>query len=774
MPIPFVPSTVAPTHPGRFRSDAPARSVAGLDALAPAQRLGGPFLPDVFPVGGQGLEAAFGADLSADPDTWEFTDVTTPYVQWDPGFTITIGSTGTVDRRLVASSLTAVLRNDQDGGGDWTIGNATGRWGSQLRENTPIRARLDIGAGAVNRFCGYLTSVPPTRTAGDGNFVALTAHGASKRIAKGKSKAFSSLRKSLDRAIPSAYWPLEKGTGGTVGASATTGVPDMTVTAGSVSFGTADDSLPSSLPLAQLSKDGVAGQLTGVIPTQFSAAIVGAVNWSIEFVMKSSAIGAGESVAVVDWTVRGTIDLWGIFLAPAGEGGLKLQYVNTSGGTASFLSNLGYDDGDWHHVRIDCQQTAGIAAQVTVDGVQIIDQSTTGTNGEVTTLIVNPLSESGTTVPSVGHFAVWNGARPNTEDTYDAFRGHAGDTVAERMLRLADEADVLLDIIGPADDHVGPQRAGAFLDLLQDAIDVDAGGILVDGVGWGLTYYTRQSAYSIDACLTLDSADGDFPSPLPATHSDQNRINKYTATDPLTNADRTFERTDGPMGSDPVTGVGTYDQGDRFRVNTPDQLGQLAAWAVGQGTVPGLRWPAIPVELAKPLTSAKATDWLAAHPLCRVDALGISTGYLPDRRLILRGWVERWNSRRWWLVLSTGTYDEYAVSTVAVGTGDVSEFASWYEVDQDVVTAALLPTGGTSVTVNTSATGTVLTHPAVSTYTDDLLGLYVDLDGLKVGVTAISAPSGGQQTLTLTGSDVVRPVPAGTPLLAWDPFIAGL
>lgn len=770
----FVPSTAAPTHLGRFRSDATARSVAGLGDQPGAQRLGGPFLPDVFPRGGQSLEAAFGADLSADPSTWVFTDVTTPYVQWNPGVAIQIGSVGTAAKRLIPSSLTATLLNDQDGGGDWTIGNATGRWGSQLRENTPIRGRLDLGSGAVDRFCGYLTSVPPTRTAAGGNFVALTAHGAARQIAKGKSAAFSALRKSLGRALPNAYWPLEKGAGGTVGASAVSGVPDMTVTAGSVSFGTADDSLPSSLPLAQFNRDGVAGQLTGVIPAQFSAAIVGAVVWSVEFVMKSSTLGAGESVAVVDWNVRGTIDLWGVFLTPAGEGGLKLQYVNTSGGTASFTSSLGFDDGEWHHVRIDCQQTAGIAVQATVDGTQIISQSTTGTNGEITTVIVNPLAESADTVPSVGHFAVWNGARPNTENTYDAFLGHAGDTVAERMLRLAAEAGVTLDIIGVADDHVGPQRAGAFLDLLQDAIDVDAGGILTDGISWGLTYYTRQSAYSAEACLTVDSADGDFPSPLPATHSDQGRVNKFTASDPLTNADRTFEQTAGPMGSDPVTGVGTYDDGGQFRVNVVDQLDQLAAWTVGQGTVPGLRWPAIPIELAKPATSAKAADWLACHPLCRVDARGISTGYLPDRSLILRGWVERWNSRRWWLVLSTGTYDEYAVSTIATDSGDISEFTSWYEVDEDVVTAGPLSAGGVAVTVNLSSTGTVLTHPAVSTYADDLLGLYVNLDGLKVGVTAISAPSGGQQIVSLTGSDVVRPVPAGTALLAWDPFVAGL
>lgn len=767
----FVPNTIAPTHPGRFRSDAAARGVAGLGDQPGATVLGGPFLPDTFTGGGQSLEAAFGADLSADPATWTFTDVT-PYVRWNPGIATQIGSTGTAAKRIVASQLTAILDNDQDGGGDWTIGNATGRFGSQLRENTPIRGRLDIGAGANDRFCGFLTSIPPTRGAAGDNSVALTAHGASKRIAKGRSKPFSALRKSYDRAFPDAYWPLERGTGGTVGASAVAGVPDMTVTMGSVSFGTADDSLPSSLPLAQFSREGVGGQLTGTIPPLFRTAIIGGtVDWSREFSIRQPALSPGASISVMNWYVRGTIDLWNVTVKPVADGGLVLGFINTSGGVQSYLSNVAVDDGEWHHVRVDCQQTAGVAVQVTLDGVQILSQSTTGTNGFVTTVIFNPDATADDSFPSLGHDATWNGDRPNDEDTYAAFLGHTGDTVAERMIRLAMEASVQLDIIGVADDVMGPQRAGAFLDLLQDAVDVDAGGLLCDGITFGLTYYTRQSAYSIDPCLTLDSADGDYLIPLPATHSDQGRVNRYTATDPLTNADRTFEQTDGPMGSD---AVGLYEEGDSFRVNIINELDQIAAWMVGQGTVPGLRWPSLPFELAKPATSVKAADWLATRPLCRVDALGITTGSRPDRSLILRGWVERWNSRRWTVALAVGPYDGYAVTVLAADTGAVGEFTGWYEVDDDVVTAALLPAGGTSVTVNLSTTGTVLTNPSVGTYTDDLLGLYVDLDGLKVGVTAITAPAGGQQTLTVAGSDVVRAVPAGTPLLAWAPFKSGL
>lgn len=766
MPIAFVPSTAAPTHPGRFRADPVALLQGGL-----AGATGGAFLPGLFPAGRQILQAAFGADLSAAPGSWVWTDVTT-YVRWNPGITIQIGAGGTTTRRITASFLTCKVDNDQSGGGDWTIGNATGRWAGRLRENTPIRGQLDIGGGVMDRFVGYLTSASPTRGPAGENWVTLLANGVSRRITKGKSKPFSALRKSYDRSAPSAYWSLEKGEGGTVGASAVARVPDMTVTAGAVSFGTADDSLPASLPLASFTRDGVGGQLTGVIPAT-SPPITGSVDWSREFVFKQSALAAAASISVMDWYVRGTIDLWNVTLKPVVDGGFILGFINTSGGVQSYLSNVAVDDGEWHHVRVDCQQTGGIAVQVKLDGTQIISQSTTGTNGVVTTVIINPDASTSSSFPSVGHQAVWNTAR-NTEDTLDAFRGHTGETVAERMTRLSAEADVMLTIVGDADDLMGPQRAAAYLDLIQDAADVDAGGLLVDGLNTGLTYFTRQGGYSKGAALTLTSADGDFPGSVQGVHTDQDRVNRYTASDPLTNADRTFEQTEGALGSDPATGVGTYEDGGQHRVNIVDQLDQIAAWQVGQGTVPGLRWPALTIELAKPLTAAKAGQWLGARPLDRIDALGITTGSLPDRRLLLRGWTERWNSLRWWVTVLVIPYDGYAVTTLAADTGDTGEFVGWLDTDDAVRTVAAVSAGATSITVDVGASGTVLTYPAVSTYADDLLGLYINLDGLKVAVTAITAPSGMQQTLTITGAHVLRDVPTGACVSAWNPVRAGL
>jgi hypothetical protein len=582
-----VPSTPAPTHPGRFRASGPGNGVLGLGGLT-----GGPFLPDVF--GGaarQVVKAAFGANLGDAPSSWVWTDITTPYVQWDPGVNIQIGPQGTASKRIVASVMTAVLRNDQPNGGDWTIGNQLGRWGSKLRENTPICAQVDVGNGLVDRFFGYLTSASPKRGPAGENWVALTAHGISRRIARGKSAPFSALRKSLDRALPTAYWSLEKGAGGNVGASAVAGVPDMRVTAGVVAFGTADDSLPSSLPLAQMTKDGTAGQLTGTVPT--APMVTGGRTWSFEFVMKSPTQQTGALVNIVDWFVTSMSGRTVQRSTP------RCTSTATSRRATPHLPTPTASSRRYSSIR---RWTATIS-----------------------TASASATSPCGT-------------APGPTPRTPTRVRGHTGETVAERMARLGLEAGVPIEIIGDADDLMGPQRAGPSSTCWQDAVDVD-GGVLVDGLGPGYTYFTRQPPTAAPPALTLESRQRRLP------HRARRRPQRHRTDQPSSpprpvhQRVRTYEVTDGPLGTDEV---GEYEDGDNYRVNIPDQLDQIAAWRAGQGTVPGLRWPQLrsswpsrPRPLAQQwldtgrcTASTRSASTPAPSPTggCRWSARGASSG----------------------------------------------------------------------------------------------------------------------------------------------------
>lgn len=724
---------------------------------------GGPFLPDVFPGGRQSIEAAFGADLDGDPAAWPWVQIA---AQWDPGGDVRIGYGGEVARPAPAA-FSAKLRNDQSNGGDWTLGNTYSRWWPNLRENTPIRARLDVGSGPVDVFNGYLTGVPQHRGPAGKNFVTLNAHGYLRRLTRGQGPPFSALRKAIKKTLPEAYWPLEKGAGSTIGASAVEGVPDMIVTAGKVGFGAGDADLPASLPLATFSSEGIAGQLTGVLPPVYTTNFLGETSWRVEFVTKFGALDTGDYISMIDWNVTGTVERWNLRAEPQAEGGLQLQYTSP-GGSGNFPSNVGIDDGEWHQIRVDAVQSFGdIAYSVQIDGEEVISGTFVGTNGNVTVVIVNYDLNPGVGVPTLGHLAVWQPYN-STVDTLDAFHAHTGETVAERMARLADDANVRLTVVGDAPDLMGPQRPGTFLEVLQDAIDVDRGA-LFDGLDPGLTYYTRLSAYSRPAALTLDASRGDFLGPLDGEHDDRDRINTYTARDPFTGGDRTHEREDGDLGTD---AVGTYDDSGEYRVFDLDQLDQLAAFRTGAGTVPGLRWPTLTFQLAKPSTSRLAQRWLEARPLDRIDALGITTGSNPDRSLLLRGWRLRWNSKIFEVTANVGPYDAYAVTSLGDDAGTDDEFLGWLDVDT-VVTAAELAAGGTSVTV--TVTGTVLTNATTPSpsYADDIDGLYVNIDGMRVGVTAITG-SASPQTLTLVGADVLRPVPIGTAVTAWDPVVLGL
>lgn len=746
------------------------RAPRGRAAVLVGDRGGGVFLPGVFPDARQYVEAAFGADLSASSSTWTWTELTGMHlVQWDPGVTAQVGYTGAV-RRLTSGWMTFRLRNDQANGGDFVVGNALGRWWPYVRENTPIRARLDVGSGPSTVFFGYATSWNPTRDAAGKAMCDVLVNGYLRRLRQGQEPAFSAMRKAIDLCLPRAYWPMEQGVGATVGASAVDGIPDMRVTAGVVSFGAGGEDLPASLALATFTSGGVAGQLFARIPASSLLNLIGTLAWRVEFLIKCPALEVGDLISVVDWTTAGTVQRWSLRVAPVAAGGLSVTYVTSSGST-THLSNHAIDDGAWHHVRIDARQNLNnINLNAYVDGTAVITQLLIAlTNGDIDTMTVNYGLNDTVRFPALGHLAMWRQNTVFATSTVTAFSAYAGETVAARMARLASQSGVLLTVVGTADDLMGPQRPATFLDGLQDAIDVD-GGALVDGIDAGLTYYTRQAAYSLAAALTLDSAQGDLPKTVNGEHSDRDRVNTFTARDPYTGADRTHEREDGDLGSDTV---GAYTDSGDFRVDDPAQLSDLAAWRTGLGTVPGLRWSALRIQLAKPGTARLAQQWLESRLFTRVDALGLSTGSAPDRSLLLAGWQQHWNSRVWDVTQNVGPYDGYGVTTLGDTTNDPAlyPYVGWLDVDT-VTTAAALAAGDTSVVVN--VTGTVLTNPTVSTYADDIDGLFVDIDGLKIGVTAITAPSGIQQTLTITGADVLRAIPADAAVTAWNPVLLGL
>lgn len=806
-PVAYVPNTPAPTHLGRFR--------AGLErGLGIGGNRGGAFLTDLF--GGAGrqlIEAGFGADL-AQPSSWTWTDITTPDAQWDPGVDITIGAPDETTG-IVPASFGIDLLNNQPNGGDFTVGNALGAHWPYIRENTPIRAMLDIGGGVSLRFQGYATSWKPKRGRGGVRLVRLQAHGVARRFKQGTSEPKSAIRRFLD-AQPSAagaalsgpvgYWSLEDSNGATSAASTLPGGTAMTVTGGSssgagVQFGAAQGRTQPASTGFEVPRIGTkslvslaeGGTLSAVLPSS------GEPRYGVQFIGFVWAFGSGADIVLARWfTPGGTFFRYEVISRDATGFVEVVGHTTGSGGSGTLLCSTDPTApiDEWEIVVYQRRNGANVETYFymsqTLTGAQVgyaSFDSRAGTFALPRHIFLNPDratadgtpivgSENLRTDISAGHLAVWHDV-PNfmttattssiTGTACSPWNGWIGESATDRLARLCAEEGVEIDIIGSSDIPMGFQDTKTFLDLLQECANADQ-GLLLDGLGPGFTYFARTELYSRPPSLTLDAdGGGDIVGEIDGEHDDLRRVNTYTARNPA-GGSRTFTQPDGDLGT---RQVGTYDTGGDHSTYRDDDLDQIAAWKVGQGSVPGVRYPRLEVNFAKPGTAAKAAGWLLTPPFSRVDAAGIESGASrPDRSFVLRAWREQWNSKTWPVAMTFAPYDGFAVTVLADSTSPGgAEFMGWLDVDT-VTTAAELAAGGSSVVVN--VLGTTLTNPSVSTYTDDVDGLYINLDGMRVRCTAISAPSGSQQTLTLTGADVLRRVLAGAPVSAWNPVVLGL
>jgi hypothetical protein len=789
--------------------------------LAPArlgggQRGGGAFLPDVFGDARQYLEAAFGADLTADPATWSWTDITR-YVQWDPGVDINIGYPDEA-LAIVPAVITCELLNTQDNGGDFTLGNPLGAYWPNIRENTPIRGRLDVGSGPTDRFFGYATSWAPFWDAGrELALVKLQAHGISRRLRQGKSANQSAMwrfnmlahkyptdtngggdfgigqgefRNSGQgyHAPPAHYWPLEDRSGALQGTNAA--VPAYPLRAASA------DALPAfasrtvgqgSGPIAVF---GTGDTLSVTVPPVAPGADVtglfpGVSTIIVPFLMHLPEV-PGAAVEMLRITTTGSmarVSLGLDFIAP-GVVSVSATAYDSSGGTLGtmvlFNDMLILDTPTWMMLRIDQN-----GADILVETDYSVHSPSLYVGDAVATTSFNTFTISSRTVGSVvglsvapsgdlpdiaiGHLGIYNGGLGATPSTRPrAILGRRGDTPDIRLIRTCLENDVPLELVGTSDTLMGPQVNGNFLDIVGECQAAD-NGVLLDGLSSGLTFICRTEAYSRAPSLTLDADDGMISGPLAPVHNDQGRVNTFTARNPY-GLEATFTKSDGDLGTDTV---GVYDDSADVPVALDSALYDVAAWKVAQGTVGGLRYPRLSFQLAKASTSTRAQQWLDSRPFGRVDVLALEPAAPdPDRAFLLRGWHERWNSKLWSVTANVSDYRTWAVTVLAEDSGDDSEFLGWLETDGTTVQTGIAA-GATSVTVD--VTGPIWTNATTPSpnYADDLTGLYINLDGLRVGVTAVTG-SVSPQTFTIVGADVLRAVPPGAPVSVWDPVVIGL
>jgi len=594
------------------------------------------------------LEVAFGADLTANPLSWTWTDLSSRLLD---GVSLQFG------RPDEASTTTPTrfgcrLKNID---GVLTPRFPTSTYYPYVRRQTPIRFSMNPGGtGYTQVFQGYIDAIEPAWPTGSNRYaeVAVTASGSLGRLGQRTDALRSAMYRAIVRSGPVAYWPLEDGPDSARAASALPSGPPLYTIFGKVTFGGAAPP-PSSSPLADFSSGGIGGTMqAAVAPGPLTT------SWRLEFIAKWSAIPAASFAATLQWTGSGGVALWEIDAAQLVDGGLQFQIINDLGVAGGpFVSNVAVDDGLWHHIRFDAAQNgANIDVTVKLDGVTVISQTlTTAVLGAISAVTINPTGDPTEEVPSFGHLAVW---APYTSpiDTYEAFLGYSGETAGDRIVRLCAEESVPVSVSSTTGTtRMGPQNVDTFLNLLRECETAD-GGILYDGDSAGLTYLARTDRYNQAAAMALSTTSHQVKLPFAAVEDDQRTANDWTVT---RIGGSSVEVSDEAH----VATNGRYRASANVNVETLEALPDQATWRVHLGTVEEMRIPQLSLQLID--HSELWTSGLALRPGDRITVATPPTQYPPGTvDLICEGFTATIGTATWQLTPTCSPYIPWAVDVL--------------------------------------------------------------------------------------------------------------
>jgi len=719
------------------------------------------------------VEIAWGADLTADPVSWTWEDITTDVLQDNgSGVTITVGR-GNGAQFAQPANCSIRLKNQN---GAYTPASAVSFNYPFVRLGTPVRVSVSLNGGSAwsVRFQGEASSWSPAWDAqGKKAYVVLIASGSTRRLGSGSKP----LRSPLTRAILATtattlhqYWPLEDGTAAT-GAASVVGGPEMT-TSGTVQFGSFNAS-SAALTLSPgvtygtdlLPQLNSGGELTATFPAGSSS------SWTVQFTNYCDVFTAtGTTVTVAEWLCPGsTYPRW-TFISDSDPAHLavdatRVVVYNTAGAATTVCSFPGI--AVLAEIRIDAAQS-GSNIDVTLGMITYLGESFTdsgalssATLAGVNTMTINPDETSIDADYAIGHVRIWDGnSAPDFQTgaaTTSAWTSYKGEAVDDRLSRLCDEEGVDISITGSAPEPMGPQGIDTFFNLLRECESTNV-GFLFDGLTSGLTYTCRSALYSQDPQLTIDANSGHVPAtpgPLPAL-DDQRLVNRMTVTN-ANGSSVVFEDADGPFGT---AAIGVFDNRVTVNASNNTSLGGIARWLVHIGTTAGMRYPQIPLDLAA--APELASSWVDMVPTDSIALtnVGEKLSQHPGEGVSLlgEGWTEFIASRQWRAAINSSNYRPWEV--FKIGDSRLGRIQTGGSTVRSFATST-----STSIAVDNSSAG----------WSTAGLPFDVDIEGEQITVTAISG-STTPQTLTVTRSvnRVVKDHNTGAVVELWKPGVIAL
>lgn len=713
--------------------------------------IGVPFRQDIFGSSARfAVEAAWGADLTANPSTWTWFDITSD-VMYNPGISCTFGRADETSQSQPSAATFSLLNIV----GSYSEFVTTGIYGAGVRKGTPMRVRKNLGTGWVVEFQGRAYGLTPTwDTTGTLPIVQVTAAGTLRRLGQPQSPPVSALTAQITSTAPAWFWPMEDGSTSTSFASAIAGVPALSTT-GTVAFGA--QGAPGGAASGDFSGGGSASVNPPTVPSTFelhlgfafSPADTGAQTYNA---LKFS-LGTGSSQGTL-WVVTPTVNADG-----SGTINLSVQGPTTSiSGTVLTTPAATWNPGTWHWIQLDLVQNGGgfnVDVTVTVDDVVTFGSSLVPlvTMSRATQLVVSPgrTVQTPTGISQVATsnnfkmqgLAVWSAVQ--TADFYQGTLGFTGEDPVTRMTRICGQAGITLTVTGTSDLAMGPQLLDSTLANLRDCENSDVGGILFDGFDDGVRFISRSARYNAAASLTVDAGvSSQLAPPFAPVSDDQRLVNQYTASR-SGGGSATVTDTSSALAA---AAVGTYAQSGSFNLAGDSPLPGIAGWRVSLGTVAGLRYPTLSINFINALAAALAPNWLAqaagSYPVSfRADVTNVATSarnHPPGTlMLIFEGYTSRTTNLEWSIQANCSAWLPNNVLTVSSTTrGRVQAAAT-------TLTNAITATFTGTVTVTTP-------YPWTRAAGD--FPMAVDFNGEEVTVSAIGVWAGNHQSMTVTARSV--------------------
>lgn len=395
-------------------------------------------------------------------------------------------------------------------GGQFSPRNPHGPYFGILTRNTPVRIFVTLPDETVSyRFAGEIRAWPNRwDLSGNDRWVQVEAFGLLRRYEQGNKPLYDSLRRHIEANGPLAYWPLTDGETAVQGSEVAAGGQPMRAVGEAGSFYQGQPNwgrgslAPWLDPVVEL-PDETTGRI------QANVRNISVTGWSVDYVFTGGGQGATQTLQIFDtgdgsdaqpqkeWTllVDHFLDRIEIRVTSRGE-------TTSSSTLLATVNSPGIFDDDPHHLRLSTVSNGSSTSwQLYVDGVMAASGTHAVTHRPVARITYRwDTVESGgveTEALALGHIAYWSAA-PDAVDAFRALGGYDRERAGRRLVRLCAEQGVVLQTRGDLDDTplMGPQRSGAFLDLLRAAEEVD-GGVLGEARDQpALSYRTRTSKYN--------------------------------------------------------------------------------------------------------------------------------------------------------------------------------------------------------------------------------------------------------------------------------------